>query len=278
MNPGFRGGLAAGIASAPAKFDHSLTARFCDRSKSEATRKTYRQAIDGFFRFMGNTHPAVIDQNDIILWRDHLQNQKEKSTTVALKVSVLRSFFEYLYGNGIVLTNPAAGPSVRVLLVRSKPQSRALSEKEIGHLLAGPNTRTADGARDYTILLMLMESGLNVGDLCSLRVSSVRTVSANSVLVSRGRGGVDRIAPLSGEVHYAIDNYLQLDAERRRRMRSNGAEAFLFQPHSNYRTLEFNRSLTDRWVEMLVGKWASYAGLGRVTPRDLRRTGESSQL
>ena len=278
MNSGFRGGMAAGLASAPAKFDHSLTTYFCDRSRSEATRKTYRLAIDGFFRFVGNIHPAVINTDDVLMWRHHLENQKKKSATVALKVSVLRSFFEYLYGKGIVLVNPAAGSSVRVPLVRGKSRSRVLSEKEIGHLLAGPNTRTADGARDYAILLMLMESGLNVGDVCSLRASSIRSVSTNTVLVSRGRGGVDRIAPLTTELSSAIENYLRLDAERRRRMRSSGPEAFLFQPHSNYRTLEFNRPLTDRWVEILVGKWANYAGLGRVTPKDLRQKAMSDKL
>src|SRR5258708_264427 len=269
MNPGFRGGMAAGIASAPAKFDYSLTARFCDRSKSESTRKTYRLAIDGFFRFVGNIHPAVINTSDVVLWRDHLQDQKKKSATVALKVSVIRSFFEYLYGSGVVHSNPASGNSIRVPLVRGKSRSRVLSEKETGHLLAGPNTRTSDGARDYAILMMLMESGLNVTEVCSLRVSSIRSVNTNSILVLCGRNGVDRTAPLTSELSGGIENYLRLDAERRRRMRSNGPEAFLFQPHSNYRTLEFNRPLTDRWVEMLVGKWASYAGLGRVTPKDL---------
>src|SRR5258708_10997479 len=173
MNPGFRGGMAAGIASAPAKFDHSLTARFCDRSKSESTRKTYRLAIDGFFRFVGNIHPAVINTHDVILWRDHLQDQKKKSATVALKVSVIRSFFEYLYGSGGVHSNPASGDSIRVPLVRGKSRSRVLSEKEIGHLLAGTNTQTSDGAKDYKILLMLQESGLTIGVVCSLHVTSV---------------------------------------------------------------------------------------------------------
>src|SRR5882724_11602932 len=120
MNPGFRGGMAAGIASAPAKFDYSLAARFCDRSKSEATRKTYRLAIDGFFRFVGNTHPAVINTSDILFWLDHLQSQNKKSATVALKVSVIRSFFEYLCGSGIVRSNPAVDDSIKVQLVRSK--------------------------------------------------------------------------------------------------------------------------------------------------------------
>src|SRR6185369_4806876 len=117
MSSSFRGGMAAGLGSAPAKFDHSLTAHFCDRSRSEATRKTYRLAIEGFFRFVGNIHPAVINTSDVLMWRDHLQDQKKKSTTVALKVSVLRSFFDYLCGNGIVRANPAAGSAVSVPLV-----------------------------------------------------------------------------------------------------------------------------------------------------------------
>jgi len=128
------------------------------------------------------------------------------------------------------------------------------------------------------MLLMLIQLGLNVGELCSLRVSSIRCDDRNSMLILRAHKGIERIVVLSNEISQAIENYLRLDVLRRRRMRSDGPEAFLFQPHSNYRTLEFNRALTSRWVEKLVGKWAGYAALGRVTPRDLRRASGADSI
>jgi integrase/recombinase XerD len=86
------------------------------------------------------------------------------------------------------------------------------------------------------------------------------------------KGGRERTLPLPAEVKRAIDDYLRLDAGRRRNLRSGGDDAFLFQPHSNYRTLEFDKPLTARMAHLIVAKWGDYCGLGRISPHDLRRT------
>lgn len=54
--------------------------------------------------------------------------------------------------------------------------------------------------------------------------------------------------------------------------RSGGEDAFLFQPHSNYRTLEFNKGLSARMAQKIVKKWSDYSRLGDLSPHDLRRT------
>jgi integrase/recombinase XerD len=73
-------------------------------------------------------------------------------------------------------------------------------------------------------------------------------------------------------VKEAVDAYLRLDGKRRELMHSNGPEAFLFQPHSNYRTLTFDKGLSPRMVQKIVAKWGSFTGVGKVSPHDLRRT------
>ena len=45
-----------------------------------------------------------------------------------------------------------------------------------------------------------------------------------------------------------------------------------FQPHTNYRTLDFDKSLSTRMVQKIVKKWADYSRLGDLSPHDLRRT------
>ena len=88
----------------------------------------------------------------------------------------------------------------------------------------------------------------------------------------QGQGGRERTLPLPAEVKGTIDEYLRLDAGRRRNLHSGGAEAFLFQPYTNYRTLEFARPISARMAHLIVAKWGDYCGLGRLSPRDLRRT------
>ena len=70
----------------------------------------------------------------------------------------------------------------------------------------------------------------------------------------------------------AIKEYLKLDEKRRRHLHSDGADAFIFQPLVNYRTLEFNKPLSTRMVWNIVARWGNWGGVGKLSPHDLRRT------
>jgi integrase len=73
-------------------------------------------------------------------------------------------------------------------------------------------------------------------------------------------------------VKEAIDDYLRLDGKRREIAHSGGEYVYLFQPHTNYRTLDFDRAVSTRMVQKIVKKWADYSRLGDLLPHDLRRT------
>ena len=62
------------------------------------------------------------------------------------------------------------------------------------------------------------------------------------------------------------------DRKRREIMHSGGAGAFLVQPHTNYRTLDFDKALSTRRAQKIVKKWADYSRLGDLSPHDLHRT------
>ena len=49
-------------------------------------------------------------------------------------------------------------------------------------------------------------------------------------------------------------------------------DAPLFQPHTNYRTLDFDKPRSTRMVQKIVKRWADYSRLGGLSPHDLRRT------
>ena len=70
----------------------------------------------------------------------------------------------------------------------------------------------------------------------------------------------------------AIDGYLRLDRKRREIAHSGGDQAPLFQPHTNYRALDFDKPLSTRMMQKIVKKWANYSRLGDLSPHDLRRT------
>ena len=88
----------------------------------------------------------------------------------------------------------------------------------------------------------------------------------------QGQGGREEVWPLPKDGKEAIDKYLNLDARRRVLLHSDGGDTYLFQPHSNYRTLQFDKALSTRMVQNIVKRWASFGGIGDLSPHDLRRT------
>ena len=48
-------------------------------------------------------------------------------------------------------------------------------------------------------------------------------------------------------------------------MHSADEHAHLFQPHTNYRTLDFDKPLSTRMVQKIVKKWADYSRLGDLS-------------
>ena len=152
-------------------------------------------------------------------------------------------------------------------------RGRALTVKEVNYLLAGPDREKTEGARDYAILLTLLRTSLRVAEVCSLKSSSIKWSHGRWTLKFKIKGGRERTIPLPKEVKAAIDEYLRLDRDRRQILKSDeAAESWIFQPVTNYRTLVFNKSLSTTMVWYITRKWSEFAGIGKISPHDLRRT------
>ena len=254
-------------------FDPKLAQPFIYKSVSEETRSAYTRAIREFFAFVGHVHPSQVVPSDVIAYRDHLRTGKRhKPNTVATRLAIVRSFFEYLRAGGVITLNPASTKLVTPPELPTNPQGRALTVKEVRYLLSGPDKSKVEGARDYAILLVMLRLSLRLAEVSQLRVSSVKWSHGRWTLRCKVKGGKEEVWPLPKDVKEALDDYLKLDRERRQTLRSGGDEAYLFQPVVNYRTLEFDRPLSTRMVQKIVGRWAEFTGIGHVTPHDLRRT------
>ncbi len=225
-----------------------------------------------FFQLARMKHPTEVVPNDVLRWRDRMRSRKKSAATVAFKLSVVRSFFEYLKAAGAVPLNPASTKLVSPPELPSEPAGRALSAKEVRYLLSGPDREKPEGARDYALMLVMLRLSLRVSEVCSLRASSIKWSHGRWTLRCKVKGGREEIWPLPKDVKEAIDRYLRLDRKRREFAHSGGDQAPLFQPHTNYRTLEFDKPLSTRMAQKIVKRWADYSRLGDLSPHDLRRT------
>ena len=255
----------------PLRFEARMAAPFCEKSLSEETRRAYRRVIREFFVFVEGIHPTLVTPKHVLAWRETLKSGR-KSATVSFKLTVVRSFFEYLRAGGHIQLNPASTRLVSSPKASDEMKGRALTAKEVRYLLSGPDRSRPEGARDYALMLVMLRLGLRVSEACSLRASSMIWSHGRWTLRLKVKGGRERTLPLPQEVRTAVDEYLRLDRKRREALHSGGTEAYLFQPAVNYRTLEFSKPLSTRMAWNVVQRWADYGRLGRISPHDLRRT------
>jgi site-specific recombinase XerD len=255
------------------KFDYPLQARpFVLKSLSAETRRSYEANLKAFFTFHSNKHPRQITASDVIFWRDRLIKEGSRPSTVATKLSTVRSFFDYLQAAGEIKRNPASTKLVPPPELPEGLSGRALTPQEVRYLLTAPDRSSAKGARDYALMLLMARTFLRVSEAANLRVSAFHWSKGRWTLKVKVKGGRERTIPIPKDVKSAVDEYLRLDEESRRQMKTGGADAFIFQAEVTKRFFGQNRPLTTRHIWHLVRRWALFAGIGKVTPHDLRRT------
>ncbi len=254
------------------RFDPRRATEFAKRSTSEQTRRAYNRVVREFFAAIGNLDPRLVGPNEVREWRDILQSKRQKAATISFKLSVVRAFFSYLEALGLVERNPADAKLVMPPALPEQMAGRALTAEEVNKLLAGPDKRQAEGARDHALILTMLRLSLRVSEVASLRASDIRWSHGRWIINFQVKGGRERTLPLPEDVRAAIREYLKLDESRRRNLHSDGNDAYIFQPITNYRTLEFDKPLSTRMVGNIVARWGNYCRIGKLSPHDLRRT------
>ena len=127
-----------------------------------------------------------------------------KASTQARLHSSLRRFFQFALRTG----RTAADPTARLDAPR-KPQRfpATLSEADVEALLGQPDSGTALGQRDRTMLEVLYACGLRVSELVNLKLAQVSLDMG--VVRIMGKGSKERLVPLGEEAIEWIGRYLK---------------------------------------------------------------------
>ncbi len=150
------------------------------------------------------------------------------ASTRARRLSAIRQFFRFSYEEGWRTDNPA-NQIKAPKKVKSLPKT--LSEADVECLLeqAANHGRTAgDKRRNACLFQLLYATGMRVTELVSLPVSAAR--GNPQMLLVMGKGGRERLVPLSPPARIATANWLVAWDQQAERARKNGTPApkFLF--------------------------------------------------
>lgn len=181
-----------------------------ERGLSMATRVNYQPFIQRFLSEQFGAQPiqfAHLRAKDVIRFvRNHAHKPSPKRAGVM--VSALRSFLRYLRHRGTITTDLAACvPSVANWSFSSLP--KFLQPHQVRRVLNQCDRRTAQGRRDYAILLLLAQLGLRACEIVALTLDDIHWETGEITL--RGKGGRLAQLPLPPDVGKALATYLYKD-------------------------------------------------------------------
>lgn len=177
--------------------------------------------------------------------------------TVNCYLRSIRAFFSWLVSEGTI----AQSPFDRVKIPRPpRKVIPAFSQHQIRQLLAAVDFSKAEGYRDYVIILTLLDTGLRVSELCSLRLSNLWL--EDGVLKVTGKGNKERLVPIGRQIQRVLWCYIS--RHRPEPAMSNSDLLFLTK----------GRALTKDRAEKVIahyGKKAQLTGI-RCSRHTLRHT------
>lgn len=177
--------------------------------------------------------------------------------TSARQLSGLRGFFKFLLRERVVESDPTALVD-RPRLGRRLP--KGLSLDEVDRLLAMPDESTERGRRDHAMLHVLYAAGLRVSELVTLELSALD--GERGVVRVLGKGGKQRLVPLSPIALSSVARYLEVD----RPSRAHPKERAVFVSPRGKR-------MTRQGFWKALGAYARAAGILRpVSPHQLRHS------
>lgn len=243
-----------------------------ERGAAENTIESYRRDLSDFQAFcVARKRPA--ENADSTLIRGYLKKLSGAGmapSTSARRLSALRQFFRFLHAEGVRDDDPSSAiDSPR--LGRSLP--KYLSEDEVEKLLLTAEHRPgSEGLRLVALLEILYATGLRVSELVGLPLSAISR--DGRILIVRGKGGKERMVPLSEPASDAIDVYKDVRDSFMPKGRRGAGERWLFPSRAK------QGYLTRARFGQLMKELAVEAGLDprRVSPHVLRHSFASHLL
>jgi len=203
---------------------------------------------------------GMIDSQVIRAYLGSLYGRFRRST-IARKLSAVRSFFLFLERKGLTQWNPAADIATPKL---EKTMPTYLLVDEVFRLLERPEREKPLGLRDLAILEVLYSCGFRVSELEALTISSI-DFDERLVRVI-GKGDKERIVPIGRKALQAVRNYLEATQYLRPRNVYISRDEPLF---INFR----GGALSGRSIGRIIKKYALESGLtADVSPHSMRHT------
>ena len=202
---------------------------------------------------------VVYLREEKVPYADHPYRQPDRSrrlsaTTISDYVTSLRAFYSWLTREKIISQddNPFSSGRIKV----PKPLERVIESLDDRHIEMLLNTCSSDDfedSRDRAIMLILLDTGVRVSELVSLRLREVNWEQHGGSLLIQGKGSKERIVPIGPTT---LNAYLQYYYRYHQQRALNAAFPFLSRR---------GEPLTPTGVRQMLKRRAKEAGISGVS-------------
>lgn len=226
------------------------------RGNSEKTLQYYEYVFIKFKKFCSCNFISELDLPLCKRYLLYLMDCGISSVSVQSYVRGFRSFLSWLYSSGYFTENLSSEfrlPKAHRMVIN------ILTSKEIDLLLSHLDTSTFLGARNLSMCLLMLGSGLRCGEVISLACERVH-LDENYIIVD-GKCNKERIVPISRDMVAKLSEYLL-----KREADQNRQRCRIF-----FCTVD-GKAITNDAIKDLFRDLKRIKGLERIYPHLLRHT------
>lgn len=230
---------------------------FLGGQNSDETVRAYKTDLEQFTVMAG----GELTREGVILFRDSLIKLGMSPSTVARKMSTVRSYADFLRGQGKLSIDPFAG--VKAPKVSVSEPTQAFTDDEVRKMFKAaektepPVTRE----RDLIVLGFLFYAGLRRSEIANLLFNDIIEMDGQLVIRVLGKGGKYRMIPAHPKLQELLIGKV--------------ATTPLWKPNGPTSLLQISSST----IYSIVKKYAKIIGVTRnVSPHSCRATAISQLL
>nr|WP_238458108.1 tyrosine-type recombinase/integrase [Alkalihalobacterium alkalinitrilicum] len=176
------------------------------------TTKYYKNELSAFYKILREQEidPAPhkirnehIKRNVILYLKDI---KGLKIVSINTKLRAIRSFFNFLHREKHITNNPVE--NIKLLKDR-KSAMPTFSKEQLSDLFKQPDLRTFTGIRDYTIMSLLLETGVRANECVGISLGDVN-YNECTVLIRNAKGYKERLVPIQSTMKNLLKKYIAI--------------------------------------------------------------------
>ena len=196
--------MSSGASLGDASIDAFIDALWLEEGLSKNTLSAYRRDLTLYAGWLQSRKRELRDTVEADLnGYFAAKHSATRATTANRRLTVFKRYFRWALREHLI----SADPTLKLQAARQALRvPTSLTERQVEALLAAPDTDSALGVRDRTMLELMYASGLRVSELVTLKLFNVSL--ADNVLRVFGKGNKERLVPFGEVASLWLSQYL----------------------------------------------------------------------